>query len=78
MSANDDTSPTVPAGAGEETSGDYSYDMAHDVPTAATPHPEAAPHKLGAADVHPPDQGGDYSYDLAHEVPRSGQGQAGL
>jgi hypothetical protein len=59
---------------GDETSGDYAYDMAHD---DVSPH-EAGATRTPATDTQaaeptePPDSDGDYSYDLAHEVPRSG------
>jgi hypothetical protein len=56
----------------EETSGDYSYDMAHDGATDTHDRrsPEASrPRPRGAVEPPPPGQEGDYSYDLAHEVP---------
>ncbi|HEX6877457.1 MAG TPA: hypothetical protein VF165_17505 [Nocardioidaceae bacterium] len=69
----DDRVPRQPAENNEESPGDYSYDMAHDV--AATAHPArlstqgARPGRHGSGETPPPDEAGDYSYDLAHEVP---------
>ena len=56
---------------GNETSGDYAYDMAHD---------DVSPQEAGTTrtqpeasePTEPPDSDGDWSYDLAHEVPGSG------
>ena len=71
----DDRAPSQPAENNEETPGDYSYDMAHDV--AATEHPtRPSDHGVrhgrhASGETPPPDEEGDYSYDLAHEVPRA-------
>ena len=63
-----------PAEAGsstDETSGDYSYDLAHE--EGAEPHPERSAGAVrrpahGAEEAPPTPLDGDYSYDLAHEV----------
>lgn len=65
------------AGSGtDETSGDYSYDLAHE--EGAEPHPERAAGAVrrpahGPEDAPPTPLDGDYSYDLAHEVPPAAQ-----
>ena len=58
--------------SGEPTDdpGDYSYDLAHDVPPA---RPQVAATPAARPDQPEPvpeADSGDYSYDLAHEVPR--------
>lgn len=50
---------------------DYSYDLAHEVPTGSAP-PGQRPGRAGgpaAAATAAVDPDGDYSYDLAHEIP---------
>jgi hypothetical protein len=65
---------------GDETSGDYAYDMAHEDVSPPPPSRDRTP--SGHVPESPvteetPEADGDYSYDLAHEVPRSGQGPSG-
>jgi hypothetical protein len=56
------------AGASDETSADYGYDLAHDA--RVEPHGlSTAPPSRSPAPTAPPDATGDYSYDLVHEVP---------
>ena len=65
---------------GDETSGDYAYDMAHEDVSAPTPSEGRTPSGRGSESPvsdETPEADGDYSYDLAHEVPRSGQGSSG-
>jgi len=64
---------------GDETSGDYAYDLAHEDLSPPAPQPTRTPYPDAPASVpeEVPDSDGDYSYDLAHEVPRSGQEPAG-
>jgi len=59
---------------GNETSGDYAYDMAHDDVTPQEARSTRAPatQPRDPEPTEPPDSDGDYSYDLAHEVPGSG------
>ena len=65
--------------SGDQTSGDYAYDMAHeDVSPPAPTHDRTASGEMPVdAPEGPPEGDGDYSYDLAHEVPRSGQTSSG-
>jgi hypothetical protein len=60
---------------GDETSGDYAYDLAHeDVSAPAPPHDRRPSGESQVpAPEETPEADGDLSYDLAHEVPRSGQ-----
>ncbi len=58
----------------KDTSGDYSYDMAHDLgedPRSAETQDQAAPTQVSTET--PDDEGGDYSYDLAHDIPPAEQ-----
>ena len=58
---------------GEESSGDYSYDMAHDetaVNAAPSTGTEPASPPVVVATETPADQDRDYSYDMAHDIPR--------
>jgi hypothetical protein len=59
---------------GDETGGDYSYDLAHeDLSSPATrSEPTASAETPESALTGTPEADGDYSYDLAHEVPHSG------
>jgi hypothetical protein len=74
MATNEPVPAQPPTGApgdeGEASSGDYSYDLAHDMGTEPHRRQAATPHRSGAAaEAPPPGEDGDYSYDLAHEVP---------
>lgn len=56
----------------DSESGDYSYDMSHEVPAEPGHRAMEAGRHPGhtGAEIPPPDpEEGDYSYDLAHEVP---------
>jgi len=51
--------------------GDYGYDLAHDVPSAdahASPSHQPTPIQVVTESS---DQEQDYSYDLAHDIPRT-------
>lgn len=64
------TSTGRPADHAEETSGDYSYDLAHDVGAQSGEHHRPIHTSVPAqGDAAPPEGYSDYSYDLAHEVP---------
>ncbi len=53
-----------------DTGDDYSYDLAHDLPTTGQQQVPGRQRRRGSPSTEtPPDEVGDYSYDLAHEVP---------
>jgi len=51
--------------------GDYSYDLAHDVPRGEAAQSTLQEHHYRPVEVvtESSDHGQDYSYDLAHEIP---------
>ena len=74
MNPDDATTPRRPStGTDADTSSDYSYDLAHEVPDAVLAPAEGRPGQARSQPQGPAvDPDGDYSYDLAHEVEQPG------
>jgi hypothetical protein len=59
--------PEQPAAPQVEPTGDYGYDLAHEVTDPPAPGPTEKPAIYVRTESS--DQGEDYGYDLAHDVP---------